>query len=264
MKNLCITIVQPDIIWEKAADNLRKYADLLSPVSGTDVILLPEMFTTGFSMHPEKLKETMSDMSVQWMKDTARNKNAAVTGSLIIEEQGEVFNRCVWAFPGGEIETYDKKHLFTMSGEHHHYSPGRNRRVITYKGWRFLPLICYDLRFPVWSRNTDPYDVLIYFANWPSPRHQVWKSLLVARAIENQAYCIGVNCTGTDGTGLNYSGDSAFIDAKGVATFTGKKEQVISFNLNYNELHTFRKKFPVLNDRDDFELKLKKPPLKIR
>jgi predicted amidohydrolase len=254
MKKLTIILVQPDIIWEEPQVNLERYSEMLSPVDKTDLIILPEMFTTGFSMHPEKLKETMDGPSVQWMKKLAREKDAVVTGSLIIEKSGKVFNRLVWVFPDGETKIYDKSHLFTMGEENLHYSAGSEKLIVEYKGWRFCPLVCYDLRFPVWSRNTENYDVLLYVANWPAPRHEVWKTLLQARAIENQSYCVGVNRVGKDGPGLDYHGDSCLIDAKGNARFLGDSEQVTSFEISQEELHKFRKKFPVLNDRDEFSV----------
>ena len=252
MEKLNVTLVQPDIVWENREANLKKYSEMLAEVRQTNLIVLPEMFTTGFSMSPEKLKEKMDGPAVQWMKQLAKEKTSAVTGSLIIEESGRIYNRCLWIFPDGSLEYYDKRHLFTMSGEHLHYSPGNKKLVVEYLGWRFCPLVCYDLRFPVWSRNIENYDVLLYVANWPAPRHHVWKSLLTARAIENQSYCFGVNRVGTDGTGLNYSGDSAMVDPKGFASFLGEKEQVKRVELSYSGLHEFRKKFPVLEDRDFF------------
>jgi predicted amidohydrolase len=254
MEKLNITLVQPDIIWENQEANLKKYSKLLSGVGQTHLIILPEMFSTGFTMNSNKLKEKMDGPSVQWIKSLAKEKKAAVAGSLIIEDKGENFNRFLWVFPDGKIEFYDKRHLFTMSGEHLHYSPGNKKLVVEYLGWRFCPLICYDLRFPVWSRNTENYDVLMYVANWPTPRHQVWKNLLISRAVENQSYCIGVNRVGTDGTGLMYSGDSVLVDSKGFADFLGEKEQVKSFEISYDDLHQFRKKFPVLDDRDKFQI----------
>jgi omega-amidase len=210
------------------------------------------MFTTGFSMSPEKLKESMNGFSVEWMKKTAYEKNASVVGSLIIEENGKIFNRAVWVFPDGNYQFYDKRHLFSMGGEQFSYSAGNKKLIVDFRGWKFCPLICYDLRFPVWSRNTENYDVLIYMANWPSARHFVWKNLLIARAIENQSYCVGVNRTGNDGIGLNYSGDSALITPKGISDFLGEKEKVHTYELSFNELHEFRKSFPVLGDCDTF------------
>ncbi len=254
METLKITLVQPDIVWENPSENRENYSNMLNGVGQTDVIVLPEMFTTGFSMKPENLKERMDGPSVQWMKELAGEKNAVVTGSLIIEDEGKIYNRCLWVFPEGNVEIYDKRHLFTMSGEHLHYSAGTKKRVITYKGWRFCPQVCYDLRFPVWSRNTENYDVLIYVANWPAARHHVWKNLLTARAIENQAYCVGVNRVGAGGNGLNYLGDSALVHPKGFSTFLGDKVQVKTVEISYSELHRFRKKFPVLADRDEFTL----------
>lgn len=254
MENLKITIIQPDIIWENAEQNLNKYSEMISNTQSTDVIILPEMFTTGFSMQPKKLKEKMDGKSILWMKNLAKEKNAVVTGSLIIEDESRIVNRCLWIFPDGKMEKYDKHHLYTMGKEHLHYSPGKEKLIVEYKGWRFCPLICYDLRFPVWSRNQENYDVLIYMANWPSPRHHVWKNLLITRAIENQSYCFGVNRTGTDGTGLKYLGDSAFINSKGLDTFLGENENVQTFEISYSELHNFRKNFPLLVDKDEFQI----------
>jgi len=254
MQNLKITIIQTDIIWENIQANLEKYSEIVSGIEETDVIVLPEMFTTGFSMQPEKLKESMEGISVMWMKKTAESKNASVVGSLIIEENGKIFNRAVWVFPDGNIQFYDKHHLFTLGEEHLHYSQGNKITVVEFKGWRFCPLICYDLRFPVWSRNTENYDILIYMANWPSPRRHHWKSLLVARAVENMSYCVGVNCTGVDGAGLEYLGDSAFVSPKGYAEFMGENEGVQTFEISHDELHDYRKKFPFLEDQDEFQI----------
>ena len=254
MEKLNITLLQPNIIWEVPQANLERFSEMLAPIDNTDLIVLPEMFSTGFSMQPEKLKENMDGPSVQWMKNLAREKDTAITGSLIIEESGKVFNRMVWVFPDGKTEIYDKRHLFTMGEENQHYSAGTEKLIVKYKGWRFCPLICYDLRFPVWSRNTQNYDVLLYVANWPAVRHEVWKTLLKARAIENQAYCVGVNRVGKDGPGLDYEGDSCIIDAKGNARFLSDKEQVASFEISMVELQKFREKFPVLNDRDLFRM----------
>ncbi len=253
-QDLKITIIQPDIIWENTQANLDKYSQWIENIEETDLIILPEMFTTGFSMKPEKLKEAMDGPSINWMKNVAAKNDVAVVGSLIIEENEQIFNRAIWAFPDGKIKTYDKRHLYTMGQEHLHYSPGKEKTIIEYKGWKFCPQICYDLRFPVFARNVEDYDVVFYMANWPSPRHHVWKNLLISRAIENQAYCFGINRTGTDGTGLRYLGDSACISPKGFAEFMDEKESVKTFEISYSELHNFRKSFPLLKDRDNFKI----------
>lgn len=254
MQNLKITIIQPDIIWENIQANLDKYSAIIDEIVSTDVIILPEMFTTGFTMKPENLKERMDGISVQWMKKIANEKDASVVGSLIIEEDGKFYNRVIWVFPDGKTAYYDKRHLFTMGQEHLHYSSGNDKTIVEFKGWRFCPLICYDLRFPVWGRNTENYDILIYMANWPSPRHHHWKTLLTARAVENQSYCIGVNRTGNDGAGLKYSGDSCMVSPKGYAEFMGENESVQTFEFSYSELHEYRKSFPFLADRDAFRI----------
>ena len=254
MENLKIAIIQPDIVWENIQANLDRYSAIIDKIESTDVIILPEMFTTGFSMNPEILKENMDGISVQWMKKMAKEKDASVVGSLIIEENEKTFNRAVWVFPDGKIEFYDKRHLFAMGQEHLHYSAGTEKTIIEFRGWKFCPLICYDLRFPVWSRNTENFDVLIYMANWPSPRHHHWKALLLARAVENQSYCIGVNRTGIDGSGLKYLGDSCVVSPKGIAEFMGENETVKTFEISYSELVEYRKNFPFLADRDEFQL----------
>lgn len=254
MENLKITVIQPDIIWEDPQTNLKKYSGWFDKINETDVIILPEMFTTGFSMHPEKLKEQMDGPSIKWMQQVATDKNAAVVGSLIIEDDGKVYNRAIWAFPEGKIETYDKRHLYSMGQEHLHYTSGKDKLIVDYKGWKFCPQICYDLRFPVFARNQEDYDVIFYMANWPSPRHHVWKNLLISRAIENQAYCFGINRVGTDGTGLKYFGDSSCISPKGFAEFMGENEAVKTFEISYSQLHDFRHKFPLLSDRDTFKI----------
>ncbi|HYQ59290.1 MAG TPA: amidohydrolase [Draconibacterium sp.] len=254
MENLKITIIQPDIIWENPKANLEKYSKWIENIEETDVIILPEMFTTGFSMHPEKLKEQMDGPSVKWMQQVAADKNTAVVGSLIIEDNEKVYNRALWIFPDGKIKSYDKRHLYSMGQENLYYTSGKDKLIIEYKGWKFCPQICYDLRFPVFARNLEDYDVLFYMANWPAPRHHVWKNLLISRAIENQAYCFGVNRVGLDGTGLNYLGDSACISPKGKTEFAGAEEMDITFEISYSKLFNFRKKFPLLKDRDNFKI----------
>ncbi len=254
MENLKVTIIQANIIWEKPKDNLEKYSQWLENIGETDIIVLPEMFTSGFSMDVKKLKEKANGPAIKWMQKLAAQKKAAVVGSLIIEDNNKIYNRAFWVLPDGKIQKYDKRHLYTIGKEHLHYSPGNEKLIVEYKGWKFCPLICYDLRFPVWARNLEDYDVVLYLSNWPSPRHHVWKNLLIARAIENQAYCFGINRVGTDGTGLKYLGDSGCISPKGFSAFMGEKEKVQTFEISYSELHDFRKKFPLLNDRDSFQI----------
>ena len=249
---LKITIIQPDIIWESPEANRKSNSQIFDNLDESDIIILPEMFTTGFTMKPEKLKESMNGVTVSWMKNWAKKMNSVLVGTLIIEENNFIYNRAVWVFPNGEVSVYNKRHLYTMGQEHLFYTPGKTKTIIEFEGWKFCPQICYDLRFPVFARNAEDYDVLFYMANWPSPRLHVWKNLLISRAIENQCYCFGINRTGTDGKGLQYLGDSAFISPKGFANFLGEKESTKTFNISYSELHDFRKKFPLLPDRDSF------------
>ena len=251
-KELQITIVQPTIIWEDIEGNRTMLEQMISEIDQTDVILLPEMFTTGFTMNVETFFETMDGTTLSWMKKLSRNKNAAIAGSIIIKEKDSYYNRLLWVNSDGSVFWYDKRHLFTMGGEHIAFSKGDKKLIVECKGWKICPLICYDLRFPVWSRNKEGYDLLIYLANWPSARHQVWKTLLEARAIENQAFVVGVNRTGTDGLGLNYLGGSGCVDAKGKASFLDKEPRLKTLILNYSELSSFREKFPLLPDSDSF------------
>ncbi len=254
MEKLKITLVQTNLLWEDKNQNLENFNKLLSTIPSTDLIILPEMFTTGFSMNSQLLAEPMNGHTVSWMKKKAKDLKAALTGSIIIKEEGKIYNRCLFITPDGEVFSYDKKHLYTMGSEHLHYSPGTQKLVVEYNGWRICPLICYDLRFPVWSRNQENYDLLIYMANWPSPRHHVWKNLVVARAIENQCYVAAVNRIGTDGSGLTYLGDSALVDAKGYVTSMEFKNRVKTFSISKKELLDFRSKFPLLSDKDSFSI----------
>jgi omega-amidase len=252
--DLKVTLVQPDLVWENKAANLEKISGMLVNLAQTDLIVLPEMFTTGFSMKVKELAELMEGPSVNWMKAKASELQAVVAGSLIIEENGSFYNRLVWARPDGNLQWYDKRHLFSMGEEHLHFTPGSQRITVEWKGWKIRLLICYDLRFPVWSRNHDDYDLLIYTANWPSARHDVWKNLLAARALENQCYSIGVNRVGEDGMGIAYKGDSVCIDARGKTTWLGDGETTRTFSLSHEELQAFREKFPLLRNRDVFSL----------
>ena len=273
--DLKITTIQFDIIWENKTANLQKLDKILRGLPETDVIILPEMFTTGFSMSPEKLAEPMSGEVVNWLKIKALSLNAAVTGSFICAENGQYFNRLIWMQPDGIFFQYDKRHLFSLAGEQAHYTEGSERITVEWRGWRICPLICYDLRFPVWSRNTPNfqqsetsktvkindtpyYDVLIYVANWASARAHAWKSLLIARAIENQTYVIGVNRVGLDGNNVEYNGDTAVIDYVGEKIFeVSGKEDFTTTILNRGKLMEFRNKFGFLTDQDSFKINVK-------
>ncbi len=249
---LKIALIQYAPLWEQKSGNLDYCNRIMKGMHGIDIVVLPEMFTTGFSMNVKALAEPMGGLTVQWMKEKARETGAAIAGSMIIEENGKFYNRFLWVTSDGNVQYYDKRHLFAIGNENLHYTAGSQRVTIEWKGWKIRPLICYDLRFPVWSRNHDDYDLLLYVANWPSPRHHVWKNLLISRAIENQCWCVAVNRIGSDGIGLNYLGDSAIIDARGNASFLGYRECVETFSLSWQELHDFRAKFPILMDRDEF------------
>ena len=251
---LKITLIQPDLIWESKPANLAKISGLIDDLESTDLIVLPEMFATGFSMNVKELAEEMNGPTVQWMMQQASRLNVAIAGSLIIREKKAVYNRLILVSPDQTFQCYDKRHLFSMGEEHLHFSSGNKRITANLKGWKIRLLICYDLRFPVWSRNHDDYDLLLYAANWPSARHHVWKNLLVARALENQCYCIGVNRIGNDGIGLLYLGDSAFISPRGDASWLGDNETVRTFTLSREDLLSFRQKFPLLPGRDRFLL----------
>ena len=256
--DLKLSIIQTNLSWEDKTSNLNYLSKKIDELpSSSEIAILPEMFTTGFSMHPENLSETMEGSSVRWMKEKAKQYNIILSGSLIIAEGGNYFNRSVTAFPDGRLYTYDKRHLFRMGEENEHYTGGNTRMIFTYNNWRIFPLICYDLRFPVWSRNRGNYDLLFYVANWPESRRHVWKSLLVARALENQVYVVGVNRIGSDGQGLTYAGDSLVIDPKGniISTTEPYVESSETLTLSLSKLNNFREKFPVGKDADDFELK---------
>jgi omega-amidase len=276
---LKITTLQLDLVWENKAQNLQKIDEILRGIGKTDVIVLPEMFTTGFSMTPEKWAEPMFGETFNWLKTKALECDAAITGSFICAEKEQYFNRLIWMQPDGTFYKYDKRHLFSLAGEQHHYKEGVERITIEWRGWQICPLVCYDLRFPVWSRNTPQsqnndflnentegvqntpsyYDVLIYVANWPAIRANAWKSLLVARAIENQSYVVGVNRVGNDGNQIWHSGDSAVIDFKGGIIFeTSEKENISTTILNRGDLLKFRNKFGFLNDQDSFKINVKK------
>ena len=256
---LTVTLLQTTLVWHNPAANCAAFDARLTHIPiPTDLIVLPEMFSTGFSMEAAALAEPMSGPTVAWMQRTAAAYDAVVTGSLIIRaDDGTYRNRLLWVRPDGSLDYYDKRHLFSFAGEQHHYAPGTARLVQAWRGWRICPLVCYDLRFPVWSRNAaaDPYDLLLYVANWPAARRNAWTTLLRARALENVAYCLGVNRVGTDGLGHDYAGDSAVIDMGGeYLVQAGNLELCITRTLHRDALLAFRAQFPALADVDAFRL----------
>lgn len=263
-----VTIIQTHLYWEDRKKNIQHFDTLLNDIKEeTDLIVLPEMFTTGFTMNPAALSEPTDGPTLHWMKKKALEKNAVLTGSVAVKEGQNYFNRLFWVDPNGNVSVYNKRHLFRMAKEDEHYFPG-HKRIITYiKDWKLCPMICYDLRFPVWSRNTfkqispisceAEYDVLLYVANWPEVRNYPWKQLLIARAIENQCYAIGVNRIGKDGKGLEHSGDSMVINPRGeiISKTKAFEESVETINLDKEFLEEYRKNFPVGLDADHFEVR---------
>jgi len=253
MQNLTVTFIQTELLWEDIPANLEMLDEKIDAIKNpTDLILLPEMFSTGFSMNPIGLAETMQGSAVTWLTEKAKEKSAHIAGSLMIEQDQHYFNRLVWASPDGRLYTYDKKHLFRMSGEEKVYSAGSNRLTIELNGWRIRPFICYDLRFPVWMRNTDPpYDLAIVVANWPAAREIHWQMLLRARAIENQSYVIGVNRVGTDGNQIEYNGYSCVVDYQGNVHYQDVHRAFTqTAALSLTTLNQYRKTFPAWMDRD--------------
>ncbi len=259
MEKLNVRILQETLKWEDAAFNLQQFDEAIELLDACDLIVLPEMFTTGFSMQSGHLAESMKGKSVTWMKEKAARLNSAICGSLIIADGGEQFNRFLFVQPDGTIQHYDKRHLFRMAGEAESFTAGKEQVIVDYKGWKICLQVCYDLRFPVWSRNAgnQAYDVLIYVANWPSPRANAWDTLLKARAIENQAYVVGCNRIGEDPNGNAYLGGSLLVDYLGHALHELPKQQTgaVGASLSKNDLDRFREKFPVGLDADAFEVK---------
>lgn len=262
---LLITIIQPDIVWEDKIANMRQYDSLISTIEGRkEVVILPEMFSTGFSMAPERLAERMDGPTVKWMKDVAAKHSIILTGSLIIEENGHYYNRLIWMQPDGKYGTYDKRHLFGYAKEDEHYAAGDKRLIVQVKGWKICLMVCYDLRFPVWARQTpaandsnneQTYDVLVYTANWPQRRSLAWKTLLQARSIENQSYVIGVNRVGEDANGIAYSGDSSVFGPLGEALWQGENTSLVhTISLEKEQIVDARSHFPFLKDGDRFIL----------
>nr|WP_299072189.1 nitrilase family protein [uncultured Allomuricauda sp.] len=252
---LKIALVQSHLIWENPQSNREVFSKKIDSISGDiDLIILPEMFSTGFTMNPQNIDTSEGINTVEWMRKTALKKEVAIVGSIVFTENNKNFNRLFFVYPNGEYKSYDKKHTFTLAGEDQIYKAGDTKLIVDYKGFKICPLICYDLRFPVWARNVEDYDVLIYVANWPKPRIDAWDSLLKARAIENMSYCIGVNRIGLDGLGYEYSGHSATYDVLGNQLVYSEKEEILYTTLYKNDIDSTRNKLKFLEDRDEFNL----------
>jgi predicted amidohydrolase len=255
-ESLNISLIQTSLFWENVEKNLSHFEKLVSKISETDIILLPEMFNTAFCPKSNHLAETMEGETVSWMKEIAKNINSAIAGTLMVKEGEKVFNRLVWISKNGSIHTYDKHHLFSPIKEERYISKGEGRLIVEEDGWKICPLICYDLRFPVFSRNDVDYDVLIYLANWPVKRIEAWNTLLKARSIENQCYTIGVNRVGEDGNGIPFNGHSKVFDAFGkkLLSATKNKEEILQIEISLDDLKLKRRQMNFLQDRDDFTL----------
>jgi predicted amidohydrolase len=257
MANLDIALVQTELSWEQPELNLKRFEKIVSTLtSPLDLLVLPEMFTSGFTMEPGNIPDLAGPKTLEWMQIQASSLNAAVMGSLVYKESEGYFNRLIFMQPDGNYHSYDKRHTFTLAGEDKVYQKGKAKTTISFRGWKICPLICYDLRFPVWSRNTEGYDLLLYVANWPAPRIAAWDTLLKARAIENMAYVAGVNRIGTDGNGLEYTGHTAAYDCLGQSLAYSEKDEVLRVSLSKNSLEETRSKLRFLEDRDSFSLKL--------
>jgi predicted amidohydrolase len=252
-----ISIIQSPLFWENPTANRNYFDEKINSITEkVDLIVLPEMFTTGFTMNPSSVAETMKGETVLWLQSLAKAKNSAITGSLVITENNNFYNRLLFVFPSGEIQFYDKHHLFTLAGESKVYTKGNQKLIVEYLGWRICPLICYDLRFPVLARNVEDYDVLLYVANWPKPRINAWDILIRARSVENMCYTIGVNRTGFDNNNNEYVGHSQVVDFLGNYILEPmESESVFNIVLNKEKLVETRNKLGFLNDRDIFELK---------
>jgi omega-amidase len=268
MSSLTITLIQTNLHWEDKKANLGMLSKKIESIKEkTEVIILPEMFNTGFSMKPEIFAEEMNSETVQWMKKIAVEKKVILTGSIMAKEDNKYFNRLIWMLPNGEHGVYDKRHLFAYGNEHTHFSAGNKRLIASAKGWKINPQVCYDLRFPVWARQIPlslekegvgvrlEYDLLIYVANWPEQRTHAWKTLLTARAIENQCYVVGVNRVGDDGNGIHHTGESMIIDPLGEIIYTKKEEETIfTYTLQKEKLNEIRERFPFWKDADSFNI----------
>ena len=262
MQDLTLTLIQTELHWQQPEANLAALEEKIWQIEGTtDLIVLPEMFTTGFTMDAKAHAEPMNSRTFRWMKQLAAQTDAVITGSYIVQEGGKYFNRLIWMQPDGEWQSYDKRHLFRMADEHDHFSPGQKPLICEWREWRICPMICYDLRFPAWSRNRVredgqlSYDLLLYVANWPAARIDAWNILLKARAVENLSYVAGVNRVGLDGKGIDYNGHSSLIGPKGDTIYQEKRRQhICTQKLSAAELREFRKKFPAQLDADSFTI----------
>ncbi|CAI3790718.1 amidohydrolase [Rheinheimera sp. MM224] len=256
MSVIHVALIQSELVWQDSTANRQNLEQQIQQHKGAQLFVLPEMFNTGFSMDSTTIAETMEGLTVQWMQQQAKLADAALCGSVAISAEGQIFNRLLFVTPDGLVRFYDKRHLFRMGGEQQHYQAGSERVIVSYLGFRFCLQVCYDLRFPVFARNQQDYDVLIYVANWPEPRRQVWRTLLQARAIENQAYVLGCNRIGSDGNSLNYSGDSMVVNYLGQiqAELSVSQAGVVSTELNLSALQQFKQKFPAYLDADPFVL----------
>jgi omega-amidase len=262
MSTLTISTIQTNLVWENKLANLKILAEKINSIdSKTELVILPEMFTTGFSMQPNLFAEKMDGETIEWMHNLSVQNKIIITGSIIIEENDKFYNRLIWMLPNGQMGSYDKRHLFAVGEEDKFYTAGNKRLITSVKGWKINVQICYDLRFPVWGRqqlleNGEPeYDVLIYIANWPEKRSHAWKTLLCARAIENQCYVIGVNRVGTDGNGIYHSGNTLVIDALGQVLYhMADEEDINTITLSKEKLHEIRSRFPFWKDSDGFNI----------
>jgi omega-amidase len=257
LSKLFLTLIQTKIFWEKPVKNRDFIKNKIDKInSKVDIIILPEMFTSGFTMNPEVVSESMDGATIKWMKNIAKEYDSAIAGSIVIKEERLFYNRFLFVHPSGKIDFYDKKHTFKLAGEDKFYNSGNNSGLIEFRGWKICLRVCYDLRFPVWSRNINDYHLLIYVANWPYPRINAWDKLLAARAIENCSYSVGVNCLGNDPNGNFYPGHSSTYDFLGdlITGELSEKEESINTTLNINSLQDYRKKFQFLKDRDNFYL----------
>jgi len=252
-----IALIQSSLFWENPIANRNYFEEKINTITEkVDLIVLPEMFTTGFTMNPSAVAETMQGETVLWLQSLAKAKNSAITGSLIIKEKDKFYNRLVFVFPSGEVQFYDKRHLFTLAGENKVYTSGKEKLVVDYLGWKICPLVCYDLRFPVFARNADDYEVLLYVANWPKPRINAWDILLKARSVENMCYTIGVNRIGFDDNNSEHVGHSQVVDFLGNYVLEPQEtEGIFVVELNKENLLETREKLGFLNDKDAFELK---------